>query len=410
MLKFNTYLVEQQNTHLEHIEDELFNHGVKGARKSINFLRDIRNMLAGHEGKHISASVKFDGAPAIFAGVDPRDGKFFVAKKGIFNKNPKIYKTAAEIKADTKGDLSTKLIMALNEFSKLGIKPGVVYQGDLMFTHQDLKKESIDGESYVTFHPNTIVYAVPIKSKLGRQIAKAKIGIVWHTSYEGKDFQSMSASFGKPISNKLKNVSSVWHHDATYKDVSGTATLTKAETEHVTSILSRAGKLFNKIPGSTFDDIHKNPELLIRLKTYNNMFIREGKPVNLKTHVKGLTDYIYNYYQKQIDSKKQEKTKKAWADKRKDVMSYFNRHSKADITKLFELMLLMVDAKSILINKMNQAGHLKTFLRTKNGFAVTGQEGFVAIDHLSDGAVKLVDRMEFSKANFSPEFIKGWEK
>ena len=184
----------EQNVHMEHVEDLVFNEGVDGTRKAINFLRDLRDMLAGNSSSKVTATVKWDGAPAIFAGIDPRDGKFFVAKKGVFNKNPKVYKTAAEVDADTQGDLATILKIALTEFKKLGIKKGV-YQGDLMFTKADLKTETIDGEKYTTFHPNTIVYAVPYNSQLASKVRAAKIGVVWHTTYTGNSFKTMTASF-----------------------------------------------------------------------------------------------------------------------------------------------------------------------------------------------------------------------
>ena len=148
MLKLKEFIKEEKNVHMEHLEDLIFNEGVEGTRKAINFLRDLRDMLAGHTGSKITATVKWDGAPAIFAGIDPRDGKFFVAKKGVFNKEPKVYKTSAEVDADTSGDLAEKLKLALSEFKKLGITKGV-YQGDLMFTHDDIKKEVINGETYI---------------------------------------------------------------------------------------------------------------------------------------------------------------------------------------------------------------------------------------------------------------------
>ena len=135
-------------------------------------------MLAGSSRSEVNMTVKWDGAPAIFAGQDPSDGKFFVAKKSVFNVNPKLYKSAAEIDADLSGDLNAKFKVALAEFSKLGIT-GVI-QGDLMFT--DLNTENIDGESMYTFQPNTIVYAVPVDSDLGKTMNKAKIGVVWHTT------------------------------------------------------------------------------------------------------------------------------------------------------------------------------------------------------------------------------------
>jgi len=121
MIKFKSFITEEKNTHMEHLEDAVLNAGVKGARDAINLLRNLRDMLAGSSDSAVDITVKWDGAPAIFAGIDPTDGKFFVAKKGIFNKNPKIYKTEAEVKADTSGDLAKKLSLTLKYLPELGI-------------------------------------------------------------------------------------------------------------------------------------------------------------------------------------------------------------------------------------------------------------------------------------------------
>ena len=395
---------------MEHIDDLVFNEGVVGLRKAINFLQDLRDMLAGHSNSKITATVKWDGAPAIFAGVDPRDGKFFVAKKGVFNKEPKIYKTKADIDAELSGELNEKFTVALTEFSKLGIKSGV-YQGDLMFTQGDLKKETIDGEAYVTFHPNTIVYAVPINSELGRSIRSAKIGVVWHTTYTGNSFETMKASFGHPIVPKMTKNKNVWMDDANYKDYSGVATFTAEETRAVTDILSNVGKLFHQVDAAAINYISNDPDLLMQVKTFNNSKVRAGQTISNPTaHVKELFHYISDKYQKEIDSKKTEKSKQQWEEKKKKVMKFFVDHPIADIAKIFQLMNLIAEAKAHIISKMNEAGHINTFLKTTSGFKVTGVEGFVAIDHLTGGAVKIVDRMEFSKSNFSSDILKGWQR
>jgi len=410
MKTLKTHIAEEQNVHMEHVEDLVFNEGVDGTRKAINFLRDLRDMLAGNSSSKITATVKWDGAPAIFAGVDPTDGKFFVAKKGVFNKNPKVYKTAAEVDADTSGDLATKLKIALTEFKKLGIKKGV-YQGDLMFTKADLKTETIDGEKYTTFHPNTIVYAVPYSSELAAKVRTAKIGVVWHTTYTGNSFETMTASFGKPIASQLTHTPSVWMDDANYKDYSGTATFTASETKAVTDMLSRAGTLFQGIKADTINGISKDSDLLMLVKTYNNTKVRAGERIqNPKQHVQGLFHWIYERFQKDIESKKTEKGKSAQEEKRKKILAYFANHEQDQIAKVFELSNLIADIKLPIIAKMNQAGHISTFVKTKNGFKVTGVEGFVAIDHLKGGAVKIVDRMEFSSNNFNPEIVKGWQR
>jgi hypothetical protein len=410
MKSLKSFISEQKNTHMTHVEDLVFDGGVEGTRKSINFLRDLRDMLAGNSKTKVTATVKWDGAPAIFAGIDPRDKKFFVAKKGVFNKDPKVYKTNADIDADTQGDLAAKLKVALAEFKKLGIKSGV-YQGDLMFTKGDIKKVKIDETDYITFHPNTIVYAVPANSDLARKIKAASIGVVWHTTYTGSTFETMTASFGKSIVDKMTQVSSVWMDDANYKDYSGTATFTQSETAELTQILSQAGGLFQSIPAATLNAIKDNDDLNMAVNTYNNSKVRAGEQItDTHAHVVGLFNYIHDKYQKEIDTKKTDKGKQAQEEKRSAVLSFFANHDKADIVKIFDLVNLLTKAKLMIVNKMNEAGHINTFLKTTSGYKVTGVEGFVAIDHMSGGAVKIVDRLEFSKSNFSPDIIKGWQR
>jgi len=409
MLDLKSYIKESKNVHMEHLEDLVFNEGVAGTRKAINFLQDLRNMLAGNSKSKLTATVKWDGAPAIFAGVDPRDGKFFVAKKGIFNVDPKIYKTNAEIDNDLSGDIAAKFKIALAEFSKLGITRGV-YQGDLMFTKGDLKTQTIEGQKYITFHPNTIVYAIPYGSDLANKITRANIGVVWHTTYTGNSFTQMTASFGKDITKQFRQTPSTWMDDATYKDYSGTASFTAAETAKVTSILSEAGKLFQRIDANVINSISKDQELLNLIKTFNNSKVRAGEKItNPVQHVVGLYHWIQNKYNKEMNSLKTDKGKQQWKDKINNMNKFFSTHSRDAIADVFKLTNLLVDAKHMIINKMNEAGHIETFLKTASGFKVTGVEGFVAIDRLSGGAVKIVNRMEFSKANFSADVIKGWK-
>ena len=257
MKHFSTYLEEAKNTHMTHLEDSILLGGVEGARDAINFLRALRDMLAGKATNKVNVTVKWDGAPAIFAGIDPSDGKFFVAKKGIFNKDPKVYKTAADIDADTSGDLSVKLKLALDYLPELGIK-GVV-QGDFLYAKEDIKEVTIDGEQYITFHPNTIVYAIPKNSGLAKQILASRIGVVWHTTYRGESFETMSATFGEEIASKFPKSRNVWSVDAVYRDVTGSATMTEAETAQVTEILSKAGKIFSGLHRATICLLYTSP-------------------------------------------------------------------------------------------------------------------------------------------------------
>lgn len=410
MISFNQFISEasDKNTHLTHIEDSVLYGGIEGTRQAITALRSLRDMLAGKSNQKVGVTVKWDGAPAIFAGIDPRDGKFFVAKKGIFNKTPKVYKTKKEIDADTSGDLADKLKIALVELAKLGIT-GVI-QGDIMFTKKDLKQEEIDGEEYITFQPNTIVYAVPANSQMAARLKSANLGVVFHTSYSGKDFESMKASYGVDLS-PLKKVPSVWYQDASLKDITGKGTLTASETTEVNQALSTAGTIFQKISSTTIKAIQNDPELARTIEQYNNTLVRKGEEIgNTTEHVNNLIAWVNDKFSKEAETRKTEKGKGAVETRRKEFMSFFSKENKANLDLMFQLQNALVHAKKLIINKMDSLKSMGTFLRTQNGFKVTGQEGFVAIDKIGGGAVKIVDRLQFSTANFSPEIIKGWEK
>ena len=410
MKRLTTYLSEAagKNTHMTHIEDLIIDGGVKGARQAILALRSLRDMLSGNAKAPIDITVKWDGAPALFCGEDPRDGQFFVAKKGIFNAEPKVYKSHADIKADTSGDLSKKLILAFDNLKDLGIKD--VIQGDFMFDSSDLKKEKINGVGHITFHPNTILYAVPLDTPLAKEIQKAKIGIIWHTSYSGSSFETMRAEFGKDIVGKIKKTSRVWQDDATLKDLSGTATLTREDSIELSKKLSDAGKIFQKISSSTLKEIEDNKELNLVINIYNNSMVRKGQRItNTSKHAKGLINFVTDRYAKQIDKRSSDAGKQIQIDKRDELLSFFDKNNLSNLTLVFDLHNLVTDSKLIIINKLNKLSNMGTFVKTKSGFKVTGVEGFVAIDRMEGGAVKLVDRLEFSTNNFSKDIIKGWD-
>ena len=394
-----------KNTHMTHIEDKVLYGGVDGTRQAIAGLVSLRNMLHGkHKG---DVSVKWDGAPAIFAGTDPSDGKFFVAKKGIFNKNPKVYKTKADVDADTSGDLNQKMNAALELLPLLGIK-GVI-QGDFLFSASDVEATRIDGEKYTTFHPNTLVYAIPYKDPAAKAVRDAQIGIVWHTTYKGDSFENMSASYGVNV-KRLKKSKKIWSQDAMLRDFSDTATMTAENTKKVDAYLKDAGKIFRRISGGVLRELEAHPELPQLIEQYNNTFVRAGTVLpDSKIHVLKLQSWLTTKYTKEIDKRKSEKGKKAQQQKLNLLLKFFSKGNTAALIQMFELQKKIVLAKLILINRMSKLAGIDAFVRTKKGYRVTDQEGFVVIDKLGGGAVKLVNRMEFSYNNFSPDILKGWE-
>jgi len=411
-IEFLTEDKQGKNLHLEHLEDEIINFGVKGGRASIEFLRSLRNMLSGASRSSVNMTVKWDGAPAVFAGIDPADNKFFVAKKSVFNVTPKLYKTNADVDADTSGDLNTKLKVALKEFSKLGIKG--VLQGDLMFTKDSVENDTIDGVKYYTFQPNTIVYAVPVDSDLGRTIKSANIGVVWHTTYKGKELQDMKASFGVNISSLTKS-SKVWMDDASYKDTSGKSTFTAKETEAITALLSRTGVAFQKINVPILNRFLKLQESLsgkfakVTIKTYNNKFVRQGVPIaNPMKHAQGYLQYVIDQFDDEVKKIKTPAKKQEYETRKAEYVREFKKHVPT-LIQVFTMQKYLVEAKMLIVKKLNSIKQLTdTFVKTSDGFKVTNPEGYVAIDRISGNAVKLVDRMEFSFNNFTA--IKNWDK
>ena len=407
MLRFKQYLAEAKegkNLHLEHLEDEVLNNGVEGTRAAINFLQSLRDMLAGNSKSSVNVTVKWDGAPAIFAGINPENDKFFVGTKGVFNVIPKVNYTNADIDANhSSAGLNAKLKVALKYLPKLGITD--VLQGDMLFTKEDLKTEKIDGKSYTTFQPNTILYAVPTDSSA--KILDAKMGIVWHTTYTGKKLEDMKASFGASVSS-LKKTSDVWFSDANYEDKSGTVNFNKSETDQITSVLSLAGRKFQTLNSSFMKNLLSKKDILLLIKTYSNVKVRAGEKItNTSKHVDDIIDYVNTKIQKDIDKVKTQSSKDKKTKYKEEIVKYLLM-SKTHLKNMFDMQNLLIQSKTLVIRKLEKAkGAMGTFIRTDNGFRVTAPEGFVAIDN-SGKAVKLVDRLEFSRANFNA--AKAWDK
>jgi hypothetical protein len=411
MINYQDYLTESKegkNLHLEHLEDEVLNGGVTGTRGAISFLQSLRDMLAGHAtGKSVNLTTKWDGAPAIFAGINPENGKFFVGTKGVFAQNAKLNYTNADIDKNHPGEgLNAKLKIALRYLPELGIKG--VMQGDMMFTSADLKTEKIDGSSYVTFQPNTIVYAVPANTALAKSLTSAKMGIVWHTTYNGDTMADMKASFGADIGG-MKISKNVWYRDASFVDASGTATFTKQETDTMNSIMSQAGSIFRTISPRTLNMIATNDTYKITIKAWNNLKVREGKEItNTSAHVAGLISSVEEKLNKSILEAKKADTRQKRQMEKKIIMEFY-KSNKNELKKIFDLQNLLVRAKNMVVRKLQQVqDSVGTYLRTDStGLKVTAPEGFVAIDKIGN-AIKLVDRLEFSQANFNA--TKNWSK
>ena len=400
MFSFKGFFTRDKNTHLEHLEDDIINRGAVGGENAINFLKAVRNMLAG-SGKGTNMTVKWDGAPAIICGVNPENGKFFVGTKSVFNKTPKINYTSRDISRNHSGVVADKLKVCLANLSRLNIKG--ILQGDLLFT-DDLKSINIDGEKMISFTPNTITYAVPMASNIGRKIMKAKMGIVFHTQYSGKTMDSLSAGFGTVRGSSNRNVflaSAGYKSTAVMFDKKELSRF-DAQIRMAEGSLKRAKPILDLMSKNISDDTSVG----YRLKTYFNYYIKNSNSGmdKVATMQKQFRDYYENYINAEIDARKTPRGKEKFIKAKKDNLQFIDRNRRA-LYMAIASHITLGNAKNTLLQKMNQIQSIGNFIRTSTGYRVTAPEGYVAVDSVA-GAIKLVDRLEFSRQNFT--MPKGW--
>ena len=391
-------LLEFKRTHLEHIEDIIITDGFDGGKAVIEYFRGLLLTLKGTSSEAISVSVKWDGAPAVVCGTHPETGKFFVATKSAFAQNAKVNYTKKDI-ANNHGtdDLGQKLLKCLVHLRKLNIQE--VIQGDLLFTDDDLIRKNIDGKPHLTFTPNTITYAVPESSDIGKKIGAAKVGIIFHTTYNGETLADMTASAGADV--EAFGVSpDVFFDNATYRDVSGSAKFTDAETKQFYNGIEKLEALLNNIPRDLSSLLGQNNDFVGYFQLYINAMVKQGQlPTNVNQFLQGFKKFYADRMQQQIAGLKAQKALALRQDKIKNMPAFLNR-----VKKPLQAMLTFYKAvqqmKGFILKKMNQAMAIGSFQQTDSGLEVTDPEGFVAVDKTGN-AVKLVDRLGFSRRNLT---------
>ena len=393
-----------KNTHLEHLEDNILNGGSEGGKEAVAFLRSLGKML-DQGGADTRVTVKWDGAPAIICGTNPDNGRFFVGTKSVFNKvDPKIIYSEEDVdRMYSPGQLAQKLKDSYKYLSQLSI-PNVV-QGDLLFT-DDKYDASIGGDTCIAFQPNTIVYAVPKDTDIGQKIEDAKLGIVFHTSYSGRSLDTMTASFGNI---GVQGNTDVFVTSSDFKNASGEANMTSAEKTTYANLVNKTEGSLKQ--SSRFLDMMKENNmnkftLNIMFKTFFNRYVREGRNlIGARNTARDFAVYFSNALDKEIATKKMKTTKDKYLDIKNKGLKFISDNQQAIYMTVASYMNLQA-AKNFMIRKLQKVNTFGTFLRTPDGYRVTAPEGFVAIR--SGQALKLVDRLEFSRANFTAD--KNWEK
>ena len=397
-----------QLKHLEHIEDEMLNYGVEGCKSIVSFLKELRKML-GCDNSTGYMQTKWDGLPAIVYGWHPQVKAFFIANKSAFNKETQKCAFSEKGVDDYYGhapDMANKLKACLKYFPKLGIK-GII-QGDFIASKSDIKTETVHGEKLYTFGNQAITYGIPVDHPLGKRISEAEIVVVLHTHYTGDNIQTIQAKGGLGTENlkTIKEVAVIDNDTPMHK-----IGLNHQEEVKFDKMVAAIEKDCMKC-GDFLDELVKNTgtkgdekwHVASYLKQYINSQVKEKKTIsNVDQYFEGLYNFYYNKTRTLLDAIKTDKTKTKNGAIVHNSLNYLrdNRSKWKDMLSLYKNVQ---DLKQMVIDKLDTLETFKTFARTKNGYEVTGPEGYVL--HRDGDMVKLVNRLEFSYINFT--LAKQW--
>ena len=396
--------MSSKNTHLTHIEDRILTDGIDGANEAIDMLKMMGDFLDGTPAAQPLVTEKWDGAPAVICGIDPLDNQFFVGTKSVFAKTaPKVCKSEADIDRFYSGVLANKLKAA---FKYLNGKVFGVLQGDLMFT-DDKRYERIEGKQYITFRPNTLTYGAEQGTPLGQQIERAQLGIVFHTKYTGNSLAEMRAGFNITRQD-FQSDQNVWAQPAVYQDISGAANMTRIERTKYDAAIRRAeGSL--KQCRSILTKIQSGKKTLMTdtelLKFFNN-YVKVGR--DIPSVNQAYNDFMYHMgaeVDKVLQKKTSTVTQEKYALKFLSTIAFMEENEQ-QFKMMIALYMNIQYCKNILVRQLQKVQALRVFANMGDKYVVTAPEGYVAVK--GDRAVKLIDRLDFSRLNFT--IPKEWDK
>ena len=399
-IKYNTSM---KNTHLEHLEDNILNAGSAGGLETVEFLENFGNMLSGRKSQ-LNISTKWDGAPAIVCGRDPVNQRFFVGTKSVFNKvNPKVCYDDTDIDRYYQAEiLRRKLKTCLKYLSQTGIVG--VMQGDLLFTEEDKKYATVNGEKVITFQPNAITYAVPVDSLKGITVMEAKLGIILHTLYIGETLQDMKAVFNPNWHfHTIHTDENIFIANANFADEAGVTKFNVQESAKYTALINRAkGSL--KRSSEFLNIIHEYGTskfvMAVLFKQFFNQRIRKGQGiVDTKRVASDFAQFYSTKMDEEIASKKSEKGKAKYTEMKRNGLAFIVKYEQ-EIYFTVASYISVRTAKKMIIDQLNKVKEIQTFV---DGIA-SQPEGYVV--SYNGTALKFVDD-DFRKANIT--VTKSWQ-
>jgi hypothetical protein len=385
MIEFKQYITEAVSTegkvtHIAHAEDRPIINGAKGFEHAKGALNQAHEHIKSGK-KDTGLTMKYDGSPALVFGHHPKTNKFFVATKSAFNKNPKINHTPEDIERNhgDKPELAKKLNQALEHLPKVTPKKGV-YQGDMMFGHDDVVHNPNGSAS---FKPNTITYSA--HGQEANKVKSSKVGVVVHQQYHGRDIGDMKAS--PNIENKFRQHPDVWHKTAEHD--TGITNYGQKDQLEFKKHMDAAQKIHDTNKKTMYAATEPHQGAGGHLATYINQTVRN----NVKPSVRGLQQHIMDKSQIVQSRLKTAKAAEKKQGAAQQEVSHVNKHSES-YENLLKMHQHIAKAKNVLVKTLNQhPGTLSHHIDGKE----THPEGYV-INHKNE-PTKLVDRAEFSRAN-----------
>ena len=408
-----------EDTHSLHMEDSILK-GKAYISRMLGFYNQVFDTLTGSIDKEKPGiTVKIDGAPAItmytkFPGLKGPG----VSTKSIFNATPKVYTTDEEIEADDRSpELKAKLKAALKLAKAKIIPAGEIWQGDLLFTKGDIKNYTDDnGQKYIYFKPNTLVYALPVGSDGAKKALASDIGIVFHTRYKGSSVQTVKQS-NDASTDELNGIPE-WAFvlDARLPNLSGVQTLSDQEASDIEDSLYDLHSLCSEIVNDADYDLLVNNTDFINfyVMTLQNNKVDKSELIDPETFVDELHKWVTGKMRKEYQGLEKLKTKAgrdkkriSLDDKSKDLHTIIETNEPL-LHKIAEALYIAADVKNQFITKLNSVNKWINKVETTFGMKDTNGEGFMVSD-VDGNFVKLVDRSAFSYFNRSPDVIKGFD-
>ena len=386
MTTFKDFLTEDASEeklkHLEHAEDHVIHGGSAGFSHAYHNLKDVHDRLTGKENA-TKVTMKYDGSPSVVFGTNPENGRFFVATKSAFNKNPKINYTPEDIDRNHghAPGLVEKLKAALEHLPKTTPKKGI-FQGDIMHSKGDVKVQG----NKVRFTPNTITYGADRNSEHGQAAMNSQIGVAVHTAYKGKTMEDMKAQYA-PELNTFKKHKDV--HLISTEHPLDTMDYNPKDQQKFAKHMKAAAMLHKATGEDVFSAVQKHQ---LPLKTYINSTIRHGTNASIDGYVQHLT----NAHQKKIDSVKTDKAKAQKSALAQVDMDHI-KANRQGFNRVLQMHRHLQKAKDVLTHTLSSNSEFEHSIRGKKA----KPEGFVAVRH--NRPTKLVDRREFSAANFNKD-------